>query len=124
MGEEIGFRRPGVADRTFRRLRRGDFSIQAELDLHGLTVEPARRILRTFIVEAAETGLGCVRVIHGRGLRSGERGPVLKENVNAWLRHWDEVLAFVTARARDGVYALSRPPGATRPGTGRLRRRS
>ena len=112
MGEEMSFRRAGVNDRTFRQLRRGRFSIEAELDLHGLTLEPARQELRSCIVKAAADGLGCVRVIHGRGLRSGDRGPVLKESVNTWLRHWEEVLAFSTARARDGgsgaIYVLLR----------------
>ncbi len=112
LGEEIAFRRPGLAEKTFRKLRRGRFSIEAEADLHGLTVNEAKLLLRDFICESAQLGLGCVRVIHGKGLGSGPGGPVLKGNVQRWLMQWDEVLAFVTARTRDGgsgaVYVLLR----------------
>ena len=112
LGEEIAFRRPGLAEKTFRKLRRGRFSIEAEADLHGLTVNQAKQLLRDFICESAQRGLGCIRVIHGKGLGSGPGGPVLKGNVQRWLMQWDEVLAFVTARARDGgsgaVYVLLR----------------
>ncbi len=112
LGEEIAFRRPGLAEKTFRKLRRGRFSIEAEADLHGLTVNEAKLLLRDFICESAQLGLGCVRVIHGKGLGSGPGGPVLKGNVQRWLMQWDEILAFVTARTRDGgsgaVYVLLR----------------
>jgi DNA-nicking Smr family endonuclease len=111
-GEELLFRRPGISERIFKRLRRGVFSIQDELDLHGLTVAEARKVLRDFISECAGHNRGCVRVVHGKGLGSGRRGPVLKAQVNRWLRQWDEVLAFATARTRDGgsgaVYVLIR----------------
>jgi DNA-nicking Smr family endonuclease len=112
LGEEIAFRRPGLPEKTFRKLRRGRFSIGDEADLHGLTVNQAKQLLREFICESAQRELGCVRVIHGKGLGSGPGGPVLKGNVQRWLMQWDEVLAFVTARARDGgsgaVYVLLR----------------
>lgn len=112
IGEEIAFRRPNVPEKVFRQLRRGKFSIEAEADLHGLTVYEAKQLLREFICEASLEGLGCVRVIHGKGLRSGPGGPVLKGNVQRWLSMWNEVLAFVTARAKDGgsgaVYVLLR----------------
>jgi DNA-nicking Smr family endonuclease len=112
LGEEISFRRPGLSEKIFRQLRRGRFSIEAEADLHGLTVPQAKLQLREFISESSQYGLGCVRVIHGKGLGSGPGGPVLKGNVHRWLAQWDEVLAFVTARARDGgsgaVYVLLR----------------
>jgi len=110
LGEEVAFRRPGLPEKTFRQLRRGRFSIEDEADLHGLTVNEAKPLLREFICESAQHGLGCVRVIHGKGLGSGPAGPVLKGNVQRWLAQWDDVLAFVTARARDGgsgaVYVL------------------
>jgi DNA-nicking Smr family endonuclease len=109
-GEELLFRGPGISERVFKRLRRGGFSIQDELDLHGMTVAQARDALKLFISECADAHRGCVRVIHGKGLGSGHRGPVLKAHVNRWLRHWDSVLAFATARTRDGgsgaVYVL------------------
>ena len=112
IGEEIAFRRANVPEKVFRQLRRGRFSIEAEADLHGLTVYEAKQLLREFICEASLEGLGCVRVIHGKGLRSGPGGPVLKGNVQRWLSQWNEVLAFVTARAKDGgsgaVYVLLR----------------
>ena len=112
LGEGTAYRRPGLPERTFRQLRRGRFRIEAEADLHGLTATHARLQLREFIVEAADRGLGCVRVIHGKGLRSGPGGPVLKTLVQRWLVQWDEVLAFVSARVRDGgsgaVYVLLR----------------
>ena len=112
LGEEVSYRRAGLPERTFRRLRRGRYRIEDETDLHGLTVSQAHLQLRAFIAEAAARGLGCVRVIHGKGLRSGPRGPVLKTGVQRWLARWDEVLAFVSARARDGgsgaVYVLLR----------------
>ncbi len=112
LGEEIAFRRPGLPEKTFRRLRRGRFSVEAEADLHGLTVSQAKQLLRDFIGESARDRLGCVRVIHGKGLGSGPGGPVLKGKVQRWLSQWDEVLAFVSARPQDGgsgaVYVLLR----------------
>ena len=112
LGEEVSYRRESLPERTFRQLRRGRFRIEDETDLHGLTAAQARMQLRVFIVESAARGLGCVRVIHGKGLRSGPRGPVLKTRVQHWLARWEEVLAFVSARARDGgsgaVYVLLR----------------
>ncbi len=112
LGEEIAFRRPGLPEKIFRQLRRGRFSIEAEADLHGLTVVQAKSLLREFICESVQYRLGCVRVIHGKGLGSGPGGPVLKGNVQRWLMQWDEVLAFVTARTHHGgsgaVYVLLR----------------
>ncbi len=112
LGEGMSYRRASLPERTFRHLRRGRFRIEGEMDLHGLTVNQARLRLREFVAEAAARGIGCVRVIHGKGLRSGPRGPVLKTCVQRWLSRWDEVLAFVSARARDGgsgaVYVLLR----------------
>jgi DNA-nicking Smr family endonuclease len=112
MGDEIAFRRPGVSQQIFRQLRRGRFRVEDEIDLHGLSVTEARTALRDFITGSVERGLGCVRVVHGKGLRSGPAGPVLKHNVQTWLARWDEVLAFVSARIHDGgsgaVYVLLR----------------
>jgi len=111
-GEELSFRRPGVSTQAFTRLRRGRFVVKSEIDLHGLTAQQARQQLREFLAESLAEGLQCVRVVHGKGLRSGARGPVLKQSVNQWLRQWDAVLAFVSAPAHDGgtgaVYVLLR----------------
>jgi len=111
-GDELLHRRAGVSPQLIRKLRRGHYTIQAEMDLHGMTSAEAKIALREFIVECGLHDYRCVRIIHGKGLRSGERGPVLKTSVNRWLRHWDEVLAFCSATARDGgtgaLYVLIR----------------
>ena len=111
-GDEISYRHASLPNRIFKKLRRGHFSIEAEADLHGLSATEAKPHLREFIVESYNRNLGCVRVIHGKGLRSGPGGPVLKIRVQRWLTQWDEVLAFVTARAQHGgagaVYVLLR----------------
>ena len=112
--ESIRFHRSSVGRRTMRQLARGRFSVQAEIDLHGMTVAEAKPRLSDFIEECLRQGLRCVRVVHGKGLGSGQRGPVLKNSVNAWLRKWDSVLAFVSARQVDGgtgaVYVLLQEP--------------
>lgn len=104
------FHRPSVGKRTMRKLSRGRYSVQAEIDLHGMTVAEAKPRLTDFIDNSIRQGLLCVRVVHGKGLGSGDRGPVLKNSVNRWLRNWDAVLAFVSARQVDGgtgaIYVL------------------
>ena len=101
-GEELLFQRPQVKREVFRRLRRGRFAIQDEIDLHGLTADEAQEALREFIADCRRHRLHCVRVVHGKGLGSGPNGPVLKQGVNRWLRRWDDVLAFCSTPARDG----------------------
>jgi DNA-nicking Smr family endonuclease len=109
-GEELLFRRAHLPPRLLERLRRGEFAVEDEIDLHGLTALAARDALREFLAEALARRLACVRVVHGKGLRSGPRGPVLKHAVNVWLRKVDAVLAFASAPRRDGgtgaVYVL------------------
>lgn len=111
-GDELSFRREGVRLDRFRKLRRGEFAIQDQIDLHGLNSREARAYLREFVSAAVADGLRCVRVVHGKGRGSGARGPVLKHGVNRWLRQWDEVLAFCSAREVHGgtgaVYVLLR----------------
>jgi len=111
-GDEISFRRPGVSEALLRKLRRGHFSVDAEIDLHGLTSPQARHALRDFVAHELTRGSHCVRVIHGKGLRSGPRGPVLKNVVNICLRRMDAVAAFASAPRIDGgsgaVYVLLR----------------
>jgi len=101
-GDELGFRRDGISDAVLRRLRRGEYSIRDEIDLHGLTQDEARAALGGFLVEAVAHGQRCVRIIHGKGLGSGHRGPVLKSAVNRWLRRHGAVVAFCSARRNDG----------------------
>jgi DNA-nicking Smr family endonuclease len=101
-GDSLHFRRHGVPETVLRRLRRGDYRIESEIDLHGLTEIEARAQLREFLREAMARRLRCLRIVHGKGLRSGARGPVLKVAVNALLRRADPVLAFSSAAMRDG----------------------
>ena len=100
-GEPLNFSRSGVQRQAVRQLRRGG-SAEDELDLHGLTVAEARPLLVAFLNASRRRGLRCVRVIHGKGLRSDEREGVLKGLVASWLAQRDEVLAFTQASAREG----------------------
>jgi DNA-nicking Smr family endonuclease len=101
-GDELLYRRPGVPLVVFRRLRRGDYRVEAELDLHGMTGSQSATQLAEFLRYALGRGLVCVRIIHGKGLRSGNRGPVLKNTVNTLLRRAEAVLAFASARPAAG----------------------
>jgi DNA-nicking Smr family endonuclease len=101
-GEELVFHRPGVPRSVLRKLRRGGYRIQGEIDLHGLTVAEARQALREFLSHALGSHWRCVRIVHGKGLRSGSRGPRLKGMVGSVLRRLDPVLAYVSARPVDG----------------------
>lgn len=96
-GDEMVYRRAGVPETVLRRLRRGHYRLEAEIDLHGMTSADAARALGGFLREAVAAQWRCVRVIHGKGLRSGNRGPVVKNTVNALLRRSEVVLAFVSA---------------------------
>lgn len=109
---------PGVDPHLVQRLHHGDFAIRGQLDLHGYTVEEAKKLLDRFLNQAYSGGLRCVRLIHGRGKNSPDNRPVLKEHVQMWLsqgRLSRLVLAFVTAPARDGgagaTYVLLRRVG-------------
>jgi DNA-nicking Smr family endonuclease len=108
----LSFQRAGVRIQVMRRLRRGLYPIDDELDLHGLSQTAARSLLADFIAHSRDRGCRCVRIIHGKGYRSGARGPVLKTAVNLWLRRHLDVMAFVSARAIDGgagaMYVLLR----------------
>jgi DNA-nicking Smr family endonuclease len=109
-GDELVYHRAGVQMSVLRKLRRGQYRVQAEIDLHGLTVVEAKQVLRDFLASALERKLRCVRIIHGKGLRSGHRGPVLKGVVSSVLRRVGPVVAYVSARQVDGgtgaVYVL------------------
>src|SRR3989338_5141674 len=111
-GEELLYSRPGLQHSIMRKLRRGQYAIEAQLDLHGNTVPEARERVSAFIREMQAMGKRCVRIIHGKGKSSTGKLPVLKGKVNAWLRQKDEVLAFCSARPSDGgtgaVYVLLR----------------
>jgi DNA-nicking Smr family endonuclease len=108
----LSFQRAGVRSQVMRRLRRGLYPTEDELDLHGLSQTTARDQLAAFIARNRDSGRRCVRIIHGKGYRSGARGPVLKSAVNLWLRRHVDVMAFTSARTIDGgtgaLYVLIR----------------
>lgn len=99
---DTSYLRPGLSRQILRRLRRGEWPPQAELDLHGLTKVEAKTELVDFLLECKRRGARCVRIIHGKGLGSRNREPVLRIHVRHWLTQRDEVLAFVEARPVDG----------------------
>jgi|SRR5687768_11189788 len=101
-GDEWEFLRSGVSRQTLRKLRRGYWKIQAQLDLHGFTRDNARLALVAFLNSSRERGFRCVRVIHGKGLSSRGGEPVLKTRIGSWLSQRDDVLAFCQARPEDG----------------------
>jgi DNA-nicking Smr family endonuclease len=100
--DALSFRRSGIGTDVTRKLRQGHWSIQRELDLHGLRREQARESLSAFIRGACRDGVRCVRVVHGKGLGSPGKTPVLRGKVQSWLIQKDQVLAFVQARADEG----------------------
>ena len=100
--EGLSYARTGIGQETVRKLRRGHWVTQAQLDLHGMRTDEAREALADFLRTVTKRGLRCVRVIHGKGLGSVNREPVLKKKVRNWLVQKDEVLAFCQARAADG----------------------
>jgi DNA-nicking Smr family endonuclease len=98
----LSFRRPGIGPDVPAKLRRGQWALQGELDLHGLTREAAREALAAFVREAQRRGQRCVRVVHGKGHGSPGRQPVLKDKVQRWLAQRSEVIAFAQASAAHG----------------------
>ena len=105
--DALSYRRTGIGTDVTRKLRKGGWAIQGQVDLHGLRREDAREALVDFIKDAARMGWRCVRVVHGKGLGSPGKTPVLKGKVQSWLIQKQEVLAFVQARpAHGGAGAL------------------
>ncbi len=100
--ESLAFRRTGMGPDVVRKLRRGHWTVTAQVDLHGLRVDEARDVVADFLRDCVKQERRCVRIIHGKGLGSVNRTPVLKEKVRRWLTQKDEVLAFVEARPHDG----------------------
>jgi DNA-nicking Smr family endonuclease len=96
------FLRRGLGTDVLTKLRRGHWSVQAEIDLHGHTTEEAHDALADFLDEARAHGYRCVRVIHGKGLTSPNREPVLKGKVRLWLARWNDVLAYCEAPLHAG----------------------
>jgi len=109
-GDELLFKRPGIQDQLFQKLRRGKLSMERELDLHGMTSKEAQAALDRFLGHCRQQQIRCVRIIHGKGRGSRDGRPVIKNQLNQWLRNIPQVLAFCPARAHDGgtgaVYVL------------------
>jgi DNA-nicking Smr family endonuclease len=101
-GEELVYLRTGVQYQILRKLRRGHYSIQAELDLHGLFVSKARAAVTRFLHDCQHHHLRCARIVHGKGHGSPDKQPILKIKLNHWLRQYDAVLAFCSAPQTDG----------------------
>jgi DNA-nicking Smr family endonuclease len=101
-GDALLFRREAVSQTIFRQLRRGHYRVDGEIDLHGLTAVMVVPALRSFLADALHHDARVVRVIHGKGLRSGNRGPVVKLVASDYLRRVAAVLAFASAREVDG----------------------
>ena len=113
--EMLSFRRPGIGRDVTHKLRKGDWAIQSEVDLHGLRTEEARVVLAEFIRNAHRQGLRCLRVVHGKGLGSPGKTPVLKSKVHSWLVQKNQVMAFVQAKPAEGgagaLVVLLKPAG-------------
>ncbi|MGV0959849.1 MAG: Smr/MutS family protein [Limnohabitans sp.] len=113
--EALSFRRPGIGRDVTHKLRKGDWAIQGEVDLHGLRSEEARVVLAEFIRHAHRQGLRCLRVVHGKGLGSPGKTPVLKSKVHSWLVQKNQVMAFVQAKPAEGgagaLVVLLKPVG-------------
>ena len=99
---DLSFSRPGIGPDVTARLRRGHWAVQQQIDLHGLRTDEAREALGQFVRSAHRAGVRCVRVVHGKGLGSPGRTPVLKAKVHGWLIQKKEVLAFVQAKPLEG----------------------
>lgn len=109
-GEEISYLAPGLNKRILSRLRRGHWRVQDEIDLHEMTVQAAHSVVRQFLIQVRREGLTCVKIIHGKGLRSGPEGPKLKRMTAGLLARHSAVVAFASAPTHDGgtgaVYVL------------------
>lgn len=109
-GETIQYLASGVQQRVLKQLRRGQFRIDGELDLHGLNRHRAREAVADFLTVARDRDFRCLRIIHGKGHRSPNTGPVLKHQLDRWLRKVRDVVAFCSALPKDGgsgaIYVL------------------
>lgn len=114
-GETLSYRADGVQEAVIRRLRRGHYRIDGNLDLHGYNRHQARLAVVDFLAECQGRMWRCVRIVHGKGNGSPNSGPVLKTHVDSWLRRRKDVIAFCSARPNDGgtgaVYVLLRARG-------------
>lgn len=113
--DELSYRRTGIGTDVTQKLRKGHWSMQGQLDLHGMRSDEAREALGQFIRDANKRGWRCVRVVHGKGLGSPGKTPVLKSKVHSWLVQKNQVMAFVQAKPAEGgagaLVVLLKPAG-------------
>ncbi|MCI1709515.1 MAG: Smr/MutS family protein [Chiayiivirga sp.] len=102
LGDALEYLKPGLPPRLLQRLKRGTYSVQDEIDLHRMTTAEAELAVRRFLLECRDADRLCLRIVHGKGLRSGPEGPVLKQSVDLWLRQRNDVLAFASAPPAQG----------------------
>jgi DNA-nicking Smr family endonuclease len=100
--DSLSYIEPGLQNNVLKKLRRGFFGLDAEIDLHGLTSNEAKRQLLHFLQSCVEEGCRCVHIVHGKGHRSADNHPVLKNNLNLWLRQHKDVQAFCSSPPKDG----------------------
>jgi len=100
--DSLSFTSPGLQHNVLRKLRKGQFGLDAEIDLHGLNSNEAKRQLLHFLHDCVKNGCRCVHIVHGKGYRSADNHPVLKNNLNLWLRQHKDVQAFCSAPPKDG----------------------
>ena len=114
VGEELSYLKDGHSPQVLRRLKRGHYSIADEIDLHQMTTVVARAAVKAFLDDSRRDGRLCVKIIHGKGLRSRAEGPVVKRLVDGLLRRRADVLAFASAKPAEGgtgaVIVLLKPP--------------
>lgn len=102
IGEELSFLREGYPPKLLKQLKRGQFSVQDDIDLHQMNLAAAQVTIIDFLAHAKHEGIRCVRIVHGKGLRSKAQGPVLKIMTDRMLRRRDDVVAFASARPMQG----------------------
>ena len=101
-GEELLYLREGQSPSVLSKLRRGHWVVQASLDLHGLISDEARATVAEFLAGCKKRNIRCVRIVHGKGLGSRNKEPILKNKLRHWLMQKDEVIAYAQARHNDG----------------------
>lgn len=101
-GEELLYLRDGQSPNILGKLRRGFWVVQAQIDLHGLVSDEARLYVTDFLASCKKRNIRCVRIVHGKGLGSRNREPVLKHKLRGWLMQRDEVIAYAQAKPEDG----------------------
>ncbi len=101
-GEELLYLRTGQSPSVLSKLRRGFWVVQAQIDLHGLITDEARLYVAEFLGDCKKRNIRCVRIVHGKGLGSRNREPVLKHKLRSWLMQRDEVIAYAQAKPEDG----------------------